>query len=386
MLLRPSGDYGILRRDDARPLWRRYLWWWLPPLVLFDLWLVYRLWPRRVVEPAPPPPVEEAPAILDVEAAAPARPWRLSFPTPQTRLLEAVDVSIFMPTAAGLVESALYGSARTGGQGGGLPSFHEGIDIAPTRRDRRGAPADPVVAVGDGRVAYINRHAGNSNYGIYVVLLHDDPLGEVYSLYAHLASVADALRAGDSVAMGDPIGVMGNTPSSIIPMARAHLHFEIGVVQNRRFAQWYRAQRKTPDHGNLHGANLAGVDPRAVFAARDEGGGFSMADFLAAQPTAFELTLRVARRPDYFTRYPALWHGEPFDGERLTLGVSDGGVVLYGRNATPEETKALGAAPLRVGFVDPEVLGRNGRRLVVQRNSEWTLGSSGREWLDILLY
>lgn len=386
MLLRPGNDYGMLRQRDVRPLWRRYLWWWLLPLLAFDLWLIHRLWPRRAAEPPPPPPVEEAPALLDARSGTPAARWKLTFPTPQIRLLDAPDATIFMPTASGLLESALYGSTRTGGQGGGLPSFHEGVDIAPTQRDRKGRPTDTVFAVGDGRVAYLNRHAGNSNYGIYVVLLHDDPIGEIYTLYAHLASIVTDLRAGQAVAAGAPIGVMGNTPASIIPLSRAHLHFEIGLVQNRRFAQWYRAQQKTPDHGNLHGANLFGVNPLAAFAARDADGTFSMAELLAVLPTAFELTLRAPRLPDYFTRYPGLWRGDPFAGAPITLGVSDGGVVLYGRTATAEESDRLGAAAWRVAFVDPDVLGRNGRRLVIPRQSEWTLGAHGREWLDILLF
>ena len=54
-----------------------------------------------------------------------------------------------------------------------------------------------------GGSAYVNRRAGNSNYGIYVVLAHDEPaLGEVYTLYAHLARVESGLHAGQPVEAG----------------------------------------------------------------------------------------------------------------------------------------------------------------------------------------
>lgn len=377
----------VLERAGApppSPIWRRYLWLWLPPLLLFDLWLLHRLWPRRNAESAPPTPS----ALLDPSSARPEAPaWTLRFPTEQDRLLDPPNAAVFMPTAAGNIESALYGSTRTGEDNGRIfPTFHEGIDIAPVRRDRRGAALDAVRAVGDGRVAYIQPHAGNSNYGIYVVLFHDDPIGEIYTLYAHLANVSERLRVGQVVAAGEILGRMGNTPAHIVPRARAHLHFEIGLMVNRRFAERNRALRRTPDHGNLHGMNLSGVDPRAAFAARDAEGRFSMADFLPTVPTAFEIVIRAPRRPDYFERYPGLWRGDPWTGEALTLGVSAGDVVLRGRNATAEEIATLAAANTAVAFVDEVVLGRNGRRLIVRDGAGWKLGSNGREWLEILLF
>ncbi len=369
----------------ARPLWRRFLWLWLPPLLLLDVWLLRQLWPRRNAEPEPTA-AEFGPLDLQTSAAE-TPPWPLRFPTEQNLVRDPPDATVFMPTAAGNVESALYGSTRTGEQGGRVfPTFHEGIDIAPARRDRRGNPLDDALAVGDGRVAYIQPHAGNSNYGIYVLLLHDDPIGEVYSLYAHLARICPDLRVGQAVAAGTILGRLGNTPSSIVPRARAHLHFEIGLLVNRRFAERYRALRRTPDHGNWHGMNLSGVDPLAAFAARNAEGRFSMAEFLPTVPTAFEIAVRARRLPDYFERYPSLWRGEAFAGGALALGVSAGGVVLYGRNATGPEVERLGAAEAAVLSVDVAALGRNGRRLIARDGAGWKLGSNGREWLEILLY
>ncbi|MDQ6861282.1 MAG: M23 family peptidase, partial [Verrucomicrobiota bacterium] len=38
--------------------------------------------------------------------------------------------------------------------------FHEGIDIRPLRRDAAGEPLDPVRAIADGAVAYVNNVPG----------------------------------------------------------------------------------------------------------------------------------------------------------------------------------------------------------------------------------
>src|SRR5450432_245601 len=50
--------------------------------------------------------------------------------------------------------------------------FHEGIDIRPLHRDARGEPLDEVRAIADGKVVYVSRAAGDSNYGRYVVVEH----------------------------------------------------------------------------------------------------------------------------------------------------------------------------------------------------------------------
>jgi len=383
------GRFGP-RNETEAPSRRRRRWpllLWLIPLLALDAWLVRRFWPWR---PLPSLPADGGPTASagDHEGAVASRRWHLTFPTLQTRLLEGPDGTVFMPTAAGRVEGALYGSTRRGESGGRLQAtFHEGIDIAPTARDRRGHPLDPVFAAGDGHVAYLQSHAGNSNYGIYIVVRHPDPMGEVYTLYAHLARIAEGLSEGNPVTAGQEIGRMGHTPASIVPRDRAHLHFEIGLVQNRRFPQWYRQQRMKPDHGPWHGWNLSGVDPLAAFAARDANGEFSMAEVLASTPTAFELACRAERCPDYFFRYPRLWQGPSLEpGRALVLSVCAGGVVLRGRAAAPQEAEALGHRPHRVIRVDESVLGENGRRLIVRGGDGWRLGPAGERWLEIFLF
>lgn len=352
---------------------------WLVPLLTIDVYIAIRLMPRKPSS-AQPVPVPEAP---HPDAAL----SRLCFPTDQTNLLTDVLEEVYQPTAAGRYESALYGSARNGTRGGQVSAvFHEGIDIAPLRRDRNGRALDMVHAVADGTVAYINRVAGNSNYGIYVVLLHDDPVGPVYSLYAHLAALEPELREGRAVSGGERIGKMGATPASIIRAGGDHLHLEIGLVANRRFERWYRANKLVPDHGRYHGWNLIGIDPLKVYRAHQDREHLTMADLLEEQQPAFEVVLAVKQVPDFWLQYPSLWRGGAWAGGPIVVAAGEAGLPFWGRNATDDEAAMLGASRVRVVRVDEEQLGRNGARMVQRARGGWQLGSGGEQWLNILTY
>jgi murein DD-endopeptidase MepM/ murein hydrolase activator NlpD len=323
-------------------------------------------------------------------AGAPARPLPVftagTYPTDRDRFDPGVP-GVFMPTASGRPESALYGSVRTTRKGPTFRAqFHEGIDIAPLRRDARGAALDPVRAVAAGSVGFVNRQPGNSSYGNYVVLLHADPLGPVYTLYAHLASVAPGLAAGQGVRRGQALGVMGRTPFAHIPVERSHLHFEVGLVANARFGEWFRARKLTPDHGMFNGLNLFALDPLAFFAARDEAAEFGFADVVRATPVAYVVMIPAARGLDYFRRYPGLWQGPAYAGGWMVLACSENGTPLSGRAATADEAGTARGATPRVLKADAAVLGRNGCGLVVKDNGHWRLGEQGRRWLELLTY
>ncbi|MFA5043589.1 MAG: M23 family metallopeptidase [Kiritimatiellia bacterium] len=314
-------------------------------------------------------------------------PFRhLVFPTDRT--LNRNDLDVFQPTAAGRPESALFGSVRTAAHNGrGLAaSFHEGVDIAAVRRDAAGRPQDAVYAAADGAVAYVNPIAGNSNYGKYAVLTHASPSGMVYTLYAHLAALSPGAVRGRSVKAGEVLGVVGHTANPPIPLDRAHLHFEVGLIMNARFGSWCRAQKLKNDHGNFNGWNLLGVDPLAVFERQRACPDFDLLEHVAALPAAFEVVLSAPRKPDFFVRYPSFWEGAPYFGGGLQMAVAENGVPLKGRNATEAERRLLGARRSAVLRVDPAALGRNGRHLVVCRKGLWRLDREGEKWRDMLLY
>lgn len=356
--------------------------------------------------PSAPRGVSEVPAAPRTPPVLPAdRPARgepapeasalasLRLPTPRTDLFDGAVTNAFVATNETIPETALHGSARTGTDG--RARFHKGIDIAPVQsRTRAGEATDPVFAVADGTVLYANRVAGNSSYGAYVVLLHGDPVGEVYTLYAHLASLESSVRKGASVRKGDTLGVMGRSANSPIPKVRAHLHFEVGLLFNRRFELWERETKQTPLRGNGHGWNLLPADAYDVLrAAQQRTGSFSMLSYLRGLRPACVLALHVNRLPDYFALHTPLWRGPslPEGGADIVLGVSDAGLILSGRLATADESAALAALPARgvrvaVLSADEDLLGRNGMRIVVKDRGRWRFGDNplARRWLDIL--
>lgn len=352
-------------------------------MLLIDLAFLFWWFAGDRDESSEPP----EPALTAVAQEAEKPPGLvIGFTTLQEKLLDTNAVDVFMPTASGRLESALFGSTRTTQQGGRImPSFHEGIDIAPLTRDQRQVPLDRIFSMADGRVAYISKSPGNSNYGRYVVVVHDDPMGEIYSLYAHLEEIADGLRVGQNVERGDDLGRMGYSPANIIPVARSHLHLEAGVIINQRFPEWYNRQKLKPDHGVYHGHNLRGIDPLDVYREQQEHGRFNMADYLAQREPAFAIIVKASRKPDYFRRYEALWSGDE-PGGAMVVSVSEGGVPLSGRPATEAENELLGKQNSAILSVSEEALGRNGLRLVVPKNGTWHLGKNGAQWLQILLF
>lgn len=336
-------------------------------------------------EAAPPvvelPAPEPAPAITNLPPPLAA----LAYPTIQDKLTDPTAEGVFQHTGGGNPLSGHFGSVRTGMNG--LARFHEGIDIAAVERDRQGRPLDTVHAVAPGAVAYINRVGGNSDYGKYVVLIHDDPIGPVYTLYGHMAEIAPGLSEGQSVQRGDQLGRVGNTALEPIPMSRAHLHFEIGMLANPLFSSWPGRKQKNTPGGIYNGQNLLGVDPVAVFRqTADTTTPFSLLYHAQHHPVAFELLVRARAPWEYFAAHPALWEGEPYAGQAMALRVSEGGLILHGRNANSEELAALGRQSVLVIRANPEVLGRNGRRHVIERNGRWELGQNGLTWLSILAH
>lgn len=229
---------------------------------------------------------------------------RVVWPTPSTAYAEGRPLTEYVqPTESGLLESGLYGCTRSGGR-----QFHEGLDLFPVKRDKRGEATDPVFAAMAGVVRHVARGA-NGGYGRYVVLEHPDQTPAVYTLYAHLAKIADGVKPGLAVAAGDTLGTMGRSAGGYtIPRERAHLHFEIGLRASDFFQRWYDARGfgSTNEHGLYNGMNLLGLDPLEFFRLHAEGRLRSLGDLVAAQPVA--VTAHVARppEPDFARRYPSL--------------------------------------------------------------------------------
>lgn len=318
---------------------------------------------------------------------APAELFRL--PTANRALFEpGGEVRFFAPTPGRTWEAGQFGCVRSEGW-----QMHEGIDILATTRDRRGEPTDEVQAAAAGSVAYVNRKAALSNYGIYVVLRHTLEGLEVFTLYAHLREVRAGLAAGSPVRAGDVLGIMGRTANTAtsISRERAHLHFEIDLVLNERFSAWLRRQdpKARDDHGPWNGRNLAGLDPAEIFRRQQQlGARFSLLDHLRNRPEMFRVLIDDTSFP-WLRRYPRLIRRNPV--------AESAGIVAYEAsfdyNGVPfrwmprSRQEIDGALSTRLLSVDEAEYRRHPcRKLVIKRGQVWSLTARGRELLSLLTH
>jgi murein DD-endopeptidase MepM/ murein hydrolase activator NlpD len=281
-----------------------------------------------------------------------------------------------------------FGCVRTDGW-----QMHEGLDIRCLQRDKHGEPTDPVLATADGTVVYINTRPSLSNYGSYVVVRHEVEGLEIYSLYAHLHEVRQGLKIGQKVKAGEPIAVMGRTANTHegISKERAHVHFELNLLVNDRYASWHKqalaGQRN--DHGEWNGQNLLGIDPRPILVqAHDPSSKFSLLGFLQHQT---ELCRVVVRKTDFpwLRRYSLLVHPNPIAqkdgvaGYEMALNFNGVAFELIPRSAA----EIKGNAKFQLLSVNEAEYHKNpARRLVVKRGAHWELGSHGLELLEMLTY
>jgi murein DD-endopeptidase MepM/ murein hydrolase activator NlpD len=244
-------------------------------------------------------------SLLAGTAARGAERIELVWPTPNPAWAEGRPLGDYLQHAgSGDPESGGYGGVRSGGA-----QFHEGLDIKCISRDRRGEPADSVLAATAGVVRHVSSSAGDSSYGRYIVLEHPDQTPAIYTLYAHLARIAPGLKAGDRVTRGQVIGLMGHSSGGyVIPRDRAHLHFEMGVMVTRNFQAWYDRRKfgSTNDHSLWNGMNLMGFDPLDFYDRWRAGKVNSVQDYFAQMPAAVRLRLATRRVPDFALRYPSL--------------------------------------------------------------------------------
>lgn len=116
------------------------------------------------------------------------------------------DAAIQWPYRVGVAMSSGYGPRRG--------AMHAGIDLVP------GLGA-PIQVIADGVVREATESGGAYGVHIYVDHIIDGEL--VSSHYAHMQYGSMRVKAGDTVKVGDIIGLTGNTGRSTGP----HLHFEI---------------------------------------------------------------------------------------------------------------------------------------------------------------
>ena len=310
-------------------------------------------------------------------------------PTANHALLEKNGEGKFFAGTTGKTwTSGTFGCVRSdGGQ------MHEGLDIRSVQRDKRGEPSDPVQATADGSVAYLNRKPSLSNYGNYVVVKHSIEGLEIYSLYAHLSEIRDDLKIGQAVKAGEKIAVMGRTSNTHerISRERAHVHFELSLLVNERFAGWYRKMFPTQrdDHGMWNGQNLLGLDPRLILLAQQkEGNQFSLLRWIQSQEELCRVLVRSTDFP-WVHRYRSLLRPNPaaekngVAGYELVLNFNGVPFQVIPRSAL----EIKGAAKYQLLSVNEAEYKKNPcRRLVKPQGKSWQLGTRGTELLDLITW
>jgi peptidoglycan LD-endopeptidase LytH len=315
--------------------------------------------------------------MVPVALAAAARAERLElvWPTPSTAWAEGKPLSSFLQHAgSGDPRSGAFGGVRSGGA-----QFHEGIDIKPVQRDRRGEPLDPILAAMAGVVRHVNPAAGASSYGRYIVLEHPHIEPALYSLYAHLARIAPDIRTGNQVPAGHVLGTMGHSAGGyMIPKERSHLHFEIGVMVTRDFQAWYDRRRfgSRNAHGIWNGMNLLGFDPLDFFQAWRLRRIDTAGQYFAGMETVVRLQIATFRIPDFVTRYPSLL-AKPVSGvvAGWEIRFNWTGLPFAWTPLSPAEVTGLAREQPRIVEVNAAVERRErSRSLAVPRRGHWVPG------------
>jgi len=325
--------------------------------------------------------VEPGPTGIDVTERI---PWQL--PTENRHLFEDQPKKFYQPTISRRLISGMFGFTRTSEPEPAriFERFHKGIDIRPLRRDARGEPLDPVRACADGVVVRVNNNEKISDYGKQVIVRHDWGGLPVFTVYAHLASIA--VQVGQPVKAGEGLGILGWTGPGLVP-SRAHLHLEFVFMINPDFDDWVKAAKpgrlwEPNRHGEWHGLNLMGIDPVPLLVAAHGGKPKSWQEALAVQPGGFLVNVPAPRQPPAWTRW-------------VQMEESCTGAASWQIEMTPW------GLPLRVkgsavAVAGPELAANPGRpsegkyycRGLVQGDGKggMRLSKFGRQYLDMMMF
>lgn len=317
-----------------------------------------------------------------------AQPVSYQFPTENRQLLEGNPEKFYMyvdRTFEGETskpwDGGMWGLVRTPVRVAGeiqYLRFHEGIDIAPVKRDKAGNPLDLVMSIADGTVVHVSDVPGRSNYGRYIVVAHpvDDAGHVVHSLYAHLAKTT--VKPGDRVRQGAVLGQMGYTGAGITRV-RAHVHLELGLLLSDRFEGWFhRYSGGTNFHGNYNGMNIIGMDVASFLLDHHRDPSLSIPAFVRAQPAYFKVTVPRRGTFEFANRHPWLAYGDlsapgpsweiSFTATGLPTGIAvsqrkvDSAIVSAVRKSSvPHRYPTRG---LLTGEGDNPTLSNNGQKLV----------------------
>jgi hypothetical protein len=257
--------------------------------------------------------------------------------------------------------------------------FHEGIDIAPVKRDATGEPMDEVRSMLPGEVVHASMSPGASNYGRYVVVRHDWGQGPFCSLYAHLSQVN--VQPGQKVEAGSLLGIMGYTGAGI-DRRRSHVHVEFNLVLSSRFEEWHSKNfRPSPNaHGMWNGLNLTGINIAQLLLEQKKNPALTPAEFVKRTDPKWKVVVPRKGELEILKNYPWLGEGTeaPSPSWEITLA-SSGLPIAIQPNATSVTRP-------QITWVKDEGIPHvyHSRGHVSGSGSSGTLTSSGARFIELL--
>jgi murein DD-endopeptidase MepM/ murein hydrolase activator NlpD len=279
-------------------------------------------------------------------------------------------------------EAGSFGLVRTAIRVNGevlLTKFHEGIDIAPVKRDKAGNPLDLVSSIAEGRVVYVSPIAGRSNYGKYVVIEHQWENSSVISLYAHLSEII--AKPGDEVKAGSVIGQMGYTGAGI-DRTRAHCHLEIGMMMSAHYHEWHQKfGGGTNYHGLFNGMNICGADAARFFIDQKANPELQFSQYIASTPVYFKVAVPAhGGTPDFVKRYPWIAKGDTTGAVSWEISFSATGLPLAFERSQREVAVPI-VTSVRPATVPQRYMTRN---LITGEGNKVTLTNGGKQLVSLL--
>jgi murein DD-endopeptidase MepM/ murein hydrolase activator NlpD len=234
----------------------------------------------------------------------------LSLPTDNAGIFDANQGTFFMGVdrkGERVWQGGTFGYVRSplAWHGGTVfTQFHEGIDIAPVRREANGIPSDIVRAISEGTVVLCET-GGQTQYGNQVILRHDWANNAVFTRYAHLSSVS--VVHGEKIKRGQTLGLMGYTGGALT-LPRAHLHLEVALMlQEKMNLTWL------PKHASdirYHPANMKGMDAASLFLAHRKRSELTLPEYFRSMKPYFSVAVKADRPVDLLLRHKWLADGK----------------------------------------------------------------------------
>ena len=329
-------------------------------------------------------------ALCLLLAAAPAWAFRPVLPTDNDAVFRGKPEKFYMFTDRNFEgrksypwQGGTYGFSRNPERIGGKileTKFHEGIDIAPVRRDASGEALDDVRAMESGRVVHVSRTERDSNYGHYAVVRHEVEGAPVYTVYAHMASVD--VEPGQSVGKGARLGKLGYTGAGI-DKRRAHLHLEIAVLWHDQFETWHNANFPTPNkHGIYNGINMMGLDVADFYLAQRKNPSLTLPQYVRRQKPYFRVQIPGSVHFQLPRRYPWLVEGGARNARSWIVAFTAAGfpVAIEASEESIPAPRVVWATPS--AFPYDKVT----RSLLAGRAGNPRLGESGEKLISLLVW